>query len=231
MALLGEGIPLIFDHCSVFEIPNNGIANGIEVQQFHVSTKLGEESNHSKELTVMKSVEFGNKRFIAISEYGKKERLLLETDCYQRCLHIRKYCKEWRAITVTNNQLRNGKHRTILSLLLDYTNNLRKNKNDKKKDNQQGQKVKDNFKIANLGGVHKPVGIPVRTAKNTIYCCFNVVEEGIQYATRIYYLIARIQRSKVDKINQLGDWNNQVVKHAENSLPRPSPRLKVRENG
>ena len=71
----------------------------------------------------------------------------------------------------------------------------------------------------------------MRTAKNTVQSCFNVVEEGIQYATRIYYLIARIQRSKVDKINQLGDWNNQVVKHTENSLPRPSPRLKVRENG
>ena len=71
----------------------------------------------------------------------------------------------------------------------------------------------------------------MRTAKNTIYCCFNVVEEGIQYATRIYYLIARIQRSEEDKINQLGDWNNQVVKHTKYSLPRPSPRLKVKENG
>ena len=70
----------------------------------------------------------------------------------------------------------------------------------------------------------------MRTAKNTIQCRFKVVEEGIKYAARIYYLIARIQRSKVDKINQLGNWNNQVVKHAENSLPRPSPRLKVRGN-
>ena len=65
----------------------------------------------------------------------------------------------------------------------------------------------------------------MRTAKNTIQCRFNVVEEGIKYATRIYYLIARIQRSKVDKINQLGDWNNQVVKHTKYRFPRPSPSL------
>ena len=30
MVFWGE-VPLIFDHCSVFESPNNGIANGIEV--------------------------------------------------------------------------------------------------------------------------------------------------------------------------------------------------------
>ena len=65
----------------------------------------------------------------------------------------------------------------------------------------------------------------MRTAKNTIYCCFNVVEEGIKYATRIYYLIARIQRSEEDKINQLGNWNNQVVKHTKYGFPSPSPGL------